>query len=119
MREQPKKVSEQLAAALDAECRFRVGDMVVLVSDVEQLRADVALNGKQTSDRSYLRVGTLRPMMVVERYVTQCHGGIQVHYGIRRLKDGHAFADRWHEYELHSWEAFCEERAAHIDRKSE
>lgn len=92
-----KEKLEALTNAMDALFRFKIGDAVCLANDVESCLSEQRVNG---GPRRYAdwHAGA-RIAIIADRFVEQCHGGVQFSYGIRRT-DG--VLVRFPEFELRS-----------------
>ena len=115
MKAEVRDIPEELAPLLDRVFKYEVGEHVVLSRDVEAIKASTLAisragralgEGKRLYRAGETPVG-LAHLVVVERWVQQCHGGIQISYtlqGHNNNKTGERVPIRCFEYELRSVE---------------
>lgn len=66
------------------EFKFKVGDMVMTKVEATLFRGDVSLNGRRLFGSSEgLAIGVPRPMLITQRMMEECPGGVQYHYTAR------------------------------------
>ncbi len=66
---------------MDLMFRWAIGERVVEAALLDQWRLDAELN---PDPADYTRVTPMQGSVIVERHATQCHGGVQLFYRLRR-----------------------------------
>lgn len=77
----------RMVAVMESAFRFNIGQLVGQRIDLGRFEQDLAVNGAADFDGVYHRLGIPTALIVVERMVQQCHGGIQLFYCIRGQED--------------------------------
>ena len=95
------KEQEMMAAAF----RFKIGDAVVDRVTVGAYREDLEFNHDKPRRRRDVfgdtSIGCTGGMVVLGRVMEECHGGVQLHYKVRRyLSDDKSVIEVWDEIEL-------------------
>lgn len=85
--EQVENPTAKLKPALDAVFRFSIGQQVAFAEHDEHLRREGEMNGPHKPARYMERIGCPMGMMICERIVQECHGGVQLLYMVRRFTD--------------------------------
>lgn len=75
-----------------ANFKFNIGDLIALASDLEALRS--GLMRAQLEARPQQLV-TIPFMTVVERRLSECSGGVQIHYLCRYREPSGRFGAEW------------------------
>ena len=69
-----------LSEAFEGAFKFKIGDVVALRSDVVRYAAEIAVNGPM----DVMSRAVANPaIVIVERLLVQCHGGVQGFYRVR------------------------------------
>lgn len=116
----PTKPSSAVDSIVDDVFWFRIGDLVVLRTDVEAWQEQFRLNGPTPTQSHALYPGaegtaaSFSPLIILERHLQQCHGGIQLQYDVRaRYSDSSHRTARFNEFELVAWSHAAEWRRQH------
>jgi len=84
--------------------KFAIGEVVALAAADEHIRAEFEINGPYKPSRyAEERRGSVAPAgTVIERYLQECHGGVQMQYKVRRYISAEKgeFNQMLFEYEL-------------------
>lgn len=116
----PTKPSSAVDSIVDDLFWFRIGELVVLRTDVEAWQEQFRLNGPTPTQshaqypQADVTAVSLSPLIILERHLQQCHGGIQLQYDVRaRYTDSSHRAVRFNEFELVAWSHATEWRRQH------
>lgn len=92
---------------MDAVFPHKVGELVLLKAQADQLLTEVRVN---TALSSFERWRVPTPSTILERQLVQCHGGVQGFYMLRRMDgEGRAVGDRFATHEIVSYTSFLEQ----------
>jgi hypothetical protein len=78
-------IEEEKLKLMDSLCRFGIGQTLYTKVSVEIIERAIAGKKKR-------RLAEPQPLQVIERWVSQCYGGVQVNYVVRPH-----IVDRWND----------------------
>lgn len=87
MSEMTKLTNVTMQEFMEQAFKFKIGELVAWNRNIVALRSEFELNGPRSSDRVFReRIGTPRAAQVIERWMQQCHGGVQLQYRLSGLE---------------------------------